>query len=156
MPAIFGGEDWRNATREAFWGMRVWTKRTVKVWKFGIKRADKVQLPPKEDCKLPFRGLAYRFVFHFLQCFSTGCALWFFLFSSWYCREFVYWLFRVRFLRDLWGGMWGGWRRCLCGLLGSKACCFAICWVRLSMLSSWAIEFACESIMLAALVLAFL
>ena len=30
-----------------------------------------------------------------------------------------------------------------------KACCFAICSVRLSMLNSWAIDFACESIMLA-------
>ena len=36
-----------------------------------------------------------------------------------------------------------------------KACCFAICFVRLSMLSSWAIDFACESMMLAASVLAF-
>ena len=31
-----------------------------------------------------------------------------------------------------------------------KACCFAICSVRLSMLSFWAIDFACESMMLAA------
>ena len=37
-----------------------------------------------------------------------------------------------------------------------KTCCFAICSVRLSMLSSWAIDFACESMMLAASVLAFL
>ena len=37
-----------------------------------------------------------------------------------------------------------------------KACCFAICSVRLSMLSSWAIHFACESVMSAASVLAFL
>ena len=37
-----------------------------------------------------------------------------------------------------------------------KACYFAICSVRLWMLSSWAIDFACESIMLAASVLAFL
>ena len=37
-----------------------------------------------------------------------------------------------------------------------KACCFAICSVRLSMLSSWAIDFACESMMLAASALAFL
>ena len=37
-----------------------------------------------------------------------------------------------------------------------KACCFAIYSVRLSMLSSWAIDFACESMMLAASVLAFL
>ena len=38
----------------------------------------------------------------------------------------------------------------------TKACCFAICSVWLSMLSSWAIDFACESVMLAASVLAFL
>ena len=31
-----------------------------------------------------------------------------------------------------------------------KACCFAICSLWLSMLSSWAIDFACESMMLAA------
>ena len=37
-----------------------------------------------------------------------------------------------------------------------KACCFAICSVRLSMLSFWAIDFACESMMLAASALAFL
>ena len=37
-----------------------------------------------------------------------------------------------------------------------KACCFAICSVRLPMMSSWAIDFACESTMLAAPVLAFL
>ena len=37
-----------------------------------------------------------------------------------------------------------------------KACCFAICSVRLSMLSSWAIHFTCESMMLAASALAFL
>ena len=37
-----------------------------------------------------------------------------------------------------------------------KACCFAICSVRLSMLSSWAMDFACESLMLAASVLAFM
>ena len=37
-----------------------------------------------------------------------------------------------------------------------KACCFAICSVRLSMLSSWAIDFASESMTLAASVLAFL
>ena len=34
--------------------------------------------------------------------------------------------------------------------------CFAICSVRLSMLSSWAIHFACESVMSAVWVLAFL
>ena len=37
-----------------------------------------------------------------------------------------------------------------------KACCFAICSVRSSMLSSWAMDFASESMMLAASVLAFL
>ena len=37
-----------------------------------------------------------------------------------------------------------------------KACWFAICCMRLSMLSSWAIDFACESMLLAASVLAFL
>ena len=37
-----------------------------------------------------------------------------------------------------------------------KACCFAICSVQSSMLSSWAMDFACESMMLAASVLAFL
>ena len=37
-----------------------------------------------------------------------------------------------------------------------KACCFAICSVRLSMLSFWAIDFACESMMLPASALAFL
>ena len=37
-----------------------------------------------------------------------------------------------------------------------KACCFAICFVRLSMLSYWGIDFACESMMLAASVLDFL
>ena len=37
-----------------------------------------------------------------------------------------------------------------------KGCCFAICSVRLSMLSSWVIDFACESMMLAVSVLAFL
>ena len=37
-----------------------------------------------------------------------------------------------------------------------KACCFAICSVRVSMLSSWAMDFACESLMLAASVLAFM
>ena len=37
-----------------------------------------------------------------------------------------------------------------------KACCFAICSVRSSMLSSWAMDSACESMMLAASVLAFL
>ena len=37
-----------------------------------------------------------------------------------------------------------------------KACCFAICFVRLSMLGSQAIDFACESIMLAVAVLPFL
>ena len=37
-----------------------------------------------------------------------------------------------------------------------KACCFAICSVRSSMLSSWAMVFASESMMLAASVLAFL
>ena len=31
-----------------------------------------------------------------------------------------------------------------------KACCFAICFVRLSMLSSWAMDFACKSMMLVA------
>ena len=52
-----------------------------------------------------------------LMCFSFGWALSFFWFSTWYFREFVYWLFRVRFLRDLWGGTWGGWRSCLYGLI---------------------------------------
>ena len=37
-----------------------------------------------------------------------------------------------------------------------KAGCFVICSVRLLMLSSWVIDFVCESIMLAASVLAFL
>ena len=37
-----------------------------------------------------------------------------------------------------------------------KADCFVICSVRLLMLSSWVIDFVCESIMLAASVLAFL
>ena len=37
-----------------------------------------------------------------------------------------------------------------------KGCCFAICSVRLSMLSSWAMDFACESMMLVASLLAFL
>ena len=37
-----------------------------------------------------------------------------------------------------------------------KACCFANCSVRLSMLSFWAIDFACESMVLAASALAFL
>ena len=36
-----------------------------------------------------------------------------------------------------------------------KACCFAIFSVRSSMLSSWAMDFASESMMLAASVLAF-
>ena len=38
----------------------------------------------------------------------------------------------------------------------TKACFFAICSVLLSMMSSWAIDFACESMMLAASMLAFL
>ena len=37
-----------------------------------------------------------------------------------------------------------------------KICCFAICSVRLSMLSSWAIDSGCESMMSAASVLTFL
>ena len=37
-----------------------------------------------------------------------------------------------------------------------KACCFAFCSVRLSMLNSRAIDFACESMMLVAYSLAFL
>ena len=37
-----------------------------------------------------------------------------------------------------------------------KACCFAICSVRLSMLSSWAMNFACKSMMLVASLLTFL
>ena len=37
-----------------------------------------------------------------------------------------------------------------------KTCCLAICSVRLSMLSSWAMNFACKSMMLVASLLAFL
>ena len=52
--------------------------------------------------------------------------------------------------------MRGGWRSYLCGLLIRviKACGFAICSVWSSMSSSLAMDFASESIMLAASVLA--
>ena len=49
-----------------------------------------------------FVSLYFSLVYFFLS------FLWL---SSWYCREFVYWLFRVQFLRDL----WGDWPSCLYG-----------------------------------------
>ena len=107
------------------------------------------------------------------ECFCMSCVLVNQLITS---DVFLHWLSRVTFLifelmlsriclLTFPSSLFTGFMRRHVGWLAKlslwsfrviKACCFAICSVRLSMLSSWAIDFACESMMLAASVLAFL